>query len=154
MSSLIRKNRNFFPAFSRFWDDDDFFNRGLMNWGMPDFSNADTTLPAVNIRETENSYEVEMAAPGMKKDDFKIELDNNVLTISSEKTDESEEDSKNGKYSRREFSYQSFQRSLNLPKEVVDEDKIEAHYKDGVLQLSIPKKERAKQKQPKKIEIA
>lgn len=154
MSSLIRRDRNFFPAFSRFWDDDDFFNRGMINWGTSNFSNSDTTLPAVNIKETENSYEVEMAAPGMKKEDFKIELDNNVLTISSEKTEESQEGNGKDRYSRREFSYQSFQRSFSLPKEVVDEDKIEAHYREGVLQLRIPKKEKAKQKQPKKIEIA
>ena len=154
MSSLIKGNRNFFPAFSRFWDDDDFFNRGMVNWGTSNFSDSDTTLPAVNIKETENRYEVEMAAPGMKKEDFKIELDNNVLTISSEKTEESREDNGKDRYSRREFSYQSFQRSFSLPKEVVDEDKIEAHYKDGMLQLSIPKKEKAKQKQPRKIEIA
>ena len=154
MSSLIRRNRNLFPAFSRLWDDDDFFNRGLINWGTSNFSNSDSTLPAVNIKETENSYEVEMAAPGMKKEDFKIELDNNVLTISSERTEESQEGNGKDRYSRREFSYQSFQRSFSLPKEVVDEDKIEAHYMDGVLQLSIPKKEMAKQKQPRKIKIA
>lgn len=151
MSSLIRRNRNLFPSFSRFWDDDDFFNRGLINWATSNFS--DTTLPAVNIKETDDSYEVEMAAPGMKKDDFKIELDNNILTISSEKSEESEEGNGSEKYNRREFSYQSFQRSFNLPKEVVDEDKIEAHYRDGVLQLSIPKKEKAKHRKPKKIEI-
>jgi len=154
MSSMIRRNRNFFPAFSRLWDDDDFFNRGMMNWGSSNFSNSDTTLPAVNIKETENSYEVEMAAPGMRKEDFRIELDNNVLTISSEKSEESQDGDEKEKYSRREFSYQSFQRSFSLPKEVVDEDKIEAHYRDGVLRLSIPKKEKAKQKPPRKIQIA
>ena len=94
-----------------------------------------------------------MAAPGMKKEDFKIELENNILTISSEKEEEHEEDGKE-KYSRREYSYESFQRSFNLPKEVVDEEKIEAHYKNGVLQLTIPKKEKAKQKPPKKIQVA
>ena len=139
MSSLIRRNRNFFPAFSRLWDDDDYFNRGMINWDT-NFSNSDATLPAVNIKETENSYDVEMAAPGLKKDDFKIELDSNVLTISSEKSEETQEGNGNEKYSRREFSYQSFQRSFTLPKEVVDEDKIEAHYREGVLQLRIPKK--------------
>ena len=153
MSSLIRRNRNLFPDLSRLWDDDDFFSRGLMNWSTSNFSNSDTTLPAVNIKETDNSYLVEMAAPGMKKEDFKIELDNNVLTISSEKTEETQDGNGNERYSRREFSYQSFQRSFTLPKEVVDEDKIEAHYKDGVLQLTIPKTEKAKPKKPRKIEI-
>jgi HSP20 family protein len=154
MSSLIKRNRNFLPSFSRFWDDDDFFNRNLLNWATSNFSDAGSTLPAVNIKETDNSYEVEMAAPGMKKEDFKIELDNNLLTISSEKTEEQQEGGEKEKYSRREFSYQSFQRSFSLPKEVVDEDKIEAHYREGVLHLSIPKKEKAKQKPPRKIQIA
>jgi len=152
MSSLTRRS-SFLPSLSRFWDDDDFFNRSLMNWGTSNFSESGTTLPAVNIKETENSYEVEMAAPGMKKDDFRIELDNNILTISSEKNEEHEEGGENEKYSRKEFSYQAFQRSFSLPKEVVDEEKIEAHYKDGVLHLRIPKKEKAKQKPPRKIAI-
>ncbi len=151
--SLIKRNKNLLPSFSRFWDDDDFFNRNLTNWGVSNFSDMGSTLPAVNIRETEDAYEVEMAAPGMNKEDFKIELDNNILTISSEKTEEREEDGKE-KYSRKEFSYQSFQRSFNLPKEVVDEEKIEAYYKNGVLHLSIPKREEAKQKPPRKIKIA
>src|SRR5678815_1843415 len=152
--SLIRRNKNLFPSFSRLWDDDDFFQRSLSNWGVSNFSDAGTTLPAVNISETDDHYEVEMAAPGMKKEDFKIELDNNVLTISSEKSEEYQDGNEKERYSRKEFSYQSFQRSFSLPKEVVDEDKIEAHYQDGVLQLSIPKKERAKQKPPRKIQIA
>ena len=151
--SLVKRNKNLLPSFSRFWDDDDFFNRSLTNWGLSNFSDAGSTLPAVNIRETEVSYEVEMAAPGMNKEDFKIELDNNLLTISSEKTEEHEENGKE-KYSSKEFSYQSFRRSFNLPKEVVDEEKIEAHYKNGVLHLTIPKKEQAKQKPPRKIQIA
>ena len=151
--SLIKRNSGLLPSFSRFWDDDDFFNRSLSNWGLTNFSDAGTTLPAVNIRETEDSYEVEMAAPGMKKEDFKIELDNNILTISSEKTDEYEDNEKE-KYSRREFSYQSFQRSFTLPKEVVDDEKIGAQYQNGVLRLTIPKKEEAKQKPPRKIQIA
>jgi len=152
MSSLMRRNRNLLPSFSRLWDDDDFFARGL-NWAVSNFSDTDTTVPSVNIKETDDSYEVEMAAPGMKKEDFRVELDNNILSISSEKTDEREESGEKEKYSRREFSYQSFQRSFSLPKEVVDEDKIEAHYREGVLHLTIPKKEHAKQKAPRKIQI-
>ena len=150
--SLIKRNRNLLPSFSRLWDDDDFFTRGL-NWGLSNFTEANSTMPAVNIRETDNAYEVQMASPGMRKQDFKIELENNILTISSEKTEEREEDGKE-KYSRKEFSYESFQRSFNLPKEVVDEDKIEAHYKDGVLHLTIPKKEKARQRLAKKIEVS
>lgn len=93
-----------------------------------------------------------MAAPGMNKEDFKVELDGNVLTITSERKDENE--TKDGeRYSRREFSYQSFQRSFQLPKEVVDAEKIEAKYENGVLRLLVPKKEEAKPKPPKMIQI-
>ena len=149
--ALIQSNKNLLPSFSRFWDDDNYFSRDMTNWGNSNYSNSGT-LPAVNIKETKDSFEVELAAPGMKKDDFKIELDGTYLTITSEKTEEHEENGKEN-YSRREFSYQSFQRSFNLPKEVVDADKIEAYYKDGVLHLTIPKKEEVKQKPPRKIKI-
>ena len=145
--SLIKRNQNL-PSFSRFWDDD-FFNR---DWGLSNFSDSGT-LPAVNIKETKENFEVEMAAPGMKKEDFKVELDGNMLTISSEKTEQHEENKEDEKFSRREFSYQSFQRSFSLPKDVVDADNIEARYENGVLNLRIPKKEEAKQKPPRKIEI-
>jgi len=143
MSIVKKRTSDFLPSLSRFFSDD-FFTR---DWGLSNFSNTETTLPAVNIRETEDTFEVEMAAPGMTKKDFNIELDGNLLTISSEKTDQREDGG--GKYSRREFSYQSFQRTFNLPKEVVDVDKINATYQDGVLRLLIPKKEEAK-KQPRK----
>jgi HSP20 family protein len=107
----------------------------------------------VNIKETNDAFDVEVAAPGMKKDDFKVELDGNMLTISSEKTDEANE--KEGeRYSRREFSYQSFQRTFQLPKDVVDSDKIEARYENGLLHLVIPKKEEAKQRPPRMIQIS
>ena len=145
--SLIKRSQNI-PSFSRFLDDD-FFNR---DWRLSNFSDSGT-LPAVNIRETKESFNVEMAAPGMNKDDFKIELDGNMLTISSEKSEEHEENKEDEKFSRREFSYQSFQRSFSLPKDVVDADNIEAHYENGVLKLRIPKKEEAKQRPPRKIEI-
>ena len=105
------------------------------------------------IKETNESYHVEVAAPGMLKSDFKVELEGNLLTISSEKRDEKEE-VEGEKYTRREFSYQAFQRSFTLPKEVVDVDKIQAKYEDGMLQLLIPKKEEAKQKAPRLIQIS
>jgi HSP20 family protein len=96
---------------------------------------------------------VEMAAPGMKKDDFQIELDNNVLTIRSESKNEKEE--KDGEiYTRREFSYRSFQRSFNLNNEVVDNTKIKATYQDGLLHLVLPKKEEAKPKPARTIKIS
>lgn len=151
--AIIRRNGGeLFPTLSRFWNDD-FFTRDMMNWGLSNFSTTGTSIPAVNIRETKNSFEVELAAPGMKKNDFKIELDSNTLTISAEKTEEKESKSNEERFVSREYSYQSFQRSFNLPKDVVDVDRIEAHYEDGVLQLTIPKQETAKTKQAKKIKV-
>jgi HSP20 family protein len=132
---------------------DDFLNRDFFNWGMSNFSNTNTTIPAVNIKETANNYEVEVAAPGMTKKDFKVQLDGNVLTITSEKTNEKAENEE-VRYSTREFSYQSFSRTFNLQKDVVDTEKIEAKYEDGVLHLLIPKKETAKNTQPRFIEIS
>jgi len=101
--------------------------------------------------EDDNSYEVEMAAPSLNKDDFKIELNNDVLTISSEKQTENE--TKEGqRYTRKEFSYQSFSRSFTLP-DSVDNDKIKAKYENGVLRVIIPKREDAKPRPVKQIAI-
>ena len=133
---------------------DDFFNRDIFDWGMSNFSDTDTTIPRANIKETKDHFEVEVAAPGMNKNDFKIELNGNMLTISSEKADQREQNDEDQKYSRREFSYQSFQRTFNLPKEVVDVDKIEAKYENGLLHLVVPKKEEAKQKPSRLIQIS
>lgn len=147
--SLIRRNRDLFNFPSLF---DDFLTRDVFNSDGTRYSTTGTTIPAVNIRETSDDFEVEMAAPGMTKKDFKIELDGTLLTISSEKQEEQQE--KEGSYSRKEFSYQSFQRSFTLPKEVVDVDKIKAKYENGMLYLRIPKREEAKQKPPRMIEIS
>jgi HSP20 family protein len=130
---------------------DDFFSRELFNWGNSNFSNTKTTVPSVNIKETSESFEVEVAAPGMEKKDFNITLDGNLLTISSQKEHRSQNTEDN--YTRREFSYQSFQRSFELPKDVVDEEGITASYENGVLHLTVPKREEAKQKAPRMIEI-
>ncbi|CAN5421344.1 Hsp20/alpha crystallin family protein [soil metagenome] len=147
----VKRNGNLMRAFPTLFDD--FLNRDLFNGGQSNYSNTGTSLPAVNIKETNEGFDVEMAAPGMKKTDFKVQLEGNMLTISSEKssnTDENEGD----RYSRKEFSYQSFERSFTLPKDVVDVEKINAKYEDGVLQLHIPKMEQAKQKAPKMIQIS
>jgi HSP20 family protein len=97
--------------------------------------------PAVNIAETENEFQIELAAPGLKKDDFKISLDKNVLTVSADKKVENIEEGK--KFSKREYSYNSFTRSFTLP-ETADHSKIEAEYTDGILKLNVAKKEEAK----------
>lgn len=107
--------------------------------------------PAVNIIEHNDSFIVEVAAPGLKKEDFEIELDHNLLTVSTELENETE--NTNDKYTRREFNYQSFKRSFTLPKSV-NVAKIGANYVDGVLRLELPKKEEAKVQPKRLIEIA
>jgi HSP20 family protein len=148
--SLIKRNGETFPAFPALFDD--FFGRELFNWGNTNYSSTSTTMPSVNIKETADNFEVEMAAPGMQKSDFKISLDGNTLTISSQKEHNTENRGEQG-YSRREFSYQSFQRNFLLPKDVVNENGILAKYENGLLQLTIPKKEEAKERGPRLIEI-
>ncbi|GAB3908202.1 Hsp20/alpha crystallin family protein [Mucilaginibacter boryungensis] len=100
-----------------------------------------TKVPAVNIAETENEFHIELAAPGLKKEDFKISLDKDVLSVSVEKKTEATDETK--KYSKREYSYKSFVRSFTLP-DSVDYAKIDAEYTDGILKLNIAKKEEAK----------
>jgi len=147
--SLIKRSGDQFPTFPALFDD--FFGRELFNWGNNNFSSTSTTVPSVNIRENKDAFDVELAAPGMQKSDFQIRLDGNTLTIASLKQHSDEDKQEN--YSRKEFSYQSFQRSLLLPKDVVDEEGISARYENGLLQLTIPKKEAAKKKEPRLIEI-
>ena len=149
--SLVKRNGNRLNTLPMLFDD--FFNREFFNWNNSNFSNTSTTIPAVNIKETTEHYEVEVAAPGMSKKDFKVELDGNMLTISSERQNRGEEN-ENERYSLREFSYQSFQRTFTLQKDVLDIEKIGAKYENGLLHLVIPKKEEAKQKPPRQIQIA
>ena len=149
--SLVKRNGKFLNNIPDLFNE--FFNREFLNWGESNFSNTGTTIPAVNIKERADDFEVEMAAPGMKKDDFRVELDGNLLTISSESSLQ-EEEKLDEKFTRREFSYQSFQRSFTLPRDVVDAENINARYENGVLRLSIPKKEEARPKPPRKITIS
>ena len=127
------------------------FNDFFRDWSTSNFSETNTTLPAVNIKETENDFMVDVAVPGMDKKDFKIDLDNDILTISSEKT--TKNDTSDDNYTRKEYSYMSFKRSFTLPKGVVDRDKIKATYKNGELKITIPKLEEAKPKPAKLIEV-
>jgi len=112
---------------------------------------ANTTMPAVNIKEGKEDFSIEVAAPGFEKKDFKIDLNNSVLEISSEKEEKSEESSE--KCLRNEFRYASFKRFFTLP-DSVESDKIKATYKDGILNVSIPKKEEAKVKPIRQISIS
>jgi HSP20 family protein len=147
--SLV-KRENYWPSLPGFFND--FLNRDWYDWSNQNFSLTNTTIPSVNIKETDNEFMVEMAAPGMEKEDFKIDLNNNLLTISSEKQAENKvEEGKN--ITRREFSYQSFSRSFTLPA-IVETDKITAKYANGILAVNIPKREEAKPKPLKQIKVS
>jgi HSP20 family protein len=149
METLIKRN-SLFPSVNPLFDD--FFKRDIFDWTDKNFSALGSNLPSVNLKETDSKIEVELAAPGMKRDDFKVEIDNNILMISSEKEEEKEETRKKGNYIRKEFNYQSFCRSFSLP-ESIDENKIEANYKDGILHVAIAKKESGNRKPLKTIPI-
>ncbi len=142
--TLIKHTRK--PAFPSIFDD--FFMRDLFdNDWMP---NGKHTVPAVNIMEHDDHFELSFAVPGMKKKDFHIELDNDTLIVSAEVKKEKEH---TGKFARREFNYSSFERRFTLP-DSADMHKIGAKYEDGVLNVSVPKKEEAKVQAPRQIEIA
>jgi HSP20 family protein len=150
--SIVKSNGGLFPAIPSLMDD--FFGRDWLDSTLSNWRTTGTTLPAVNVRETNDEFMIEVAAPGMKRDDFKVELDNNVLTISSEREDSMEEKDQSGaNYTRREFSYQSFQRSFGLPENKVRGEEIVAKYTDGVLHVTIPKTEEAKVKPAKQIAV-
>lgn len=137
--TIIKKNENF-PTFPSLFND--FFNRDWIDFNNRNFSTTQTTIPSVNVIESDDKFELEVAAPGFEKKDFKVELNHNVLTISSDKKEEREEG--DGKqYTRKEFSYLSFCRSFTIP-DTVDYDKIEARYDNGILKVLIPKKEESK----------
>lgn len=145
MSNLVKRN-NLWPSTSSV---DEFLNNNFFNW--PNEMSKASTLPRVNIAETDDDFTVEMAAPGMNRDDFQVELDNDILTISAEMSHRDEEN--NVSYARREFSLESFKRAFHLPN-TVEADKTQAKYQDGLLRLVIPKKEEAKRRPAKKIKIS
>lgn len=157
--SLIKKNkRQLFPWNSPMispWDNtmlknflstDDFFN--------DDYFAEDSLMPALNVKETKDKLKVELAAPGFTKKDFEVTLDENTLHVSAEKSKEEKEDDKDTGYSRKEFSYNSFKRSLKLPVAINQNEEVKATYKDGILKISLNKVEDVKAIPIKKIEVA
>ncbi len=139
--NLIRRNTELLPGLLNDVFTPDWFG------GVDSYK---TNLPGVNIVEGETEFKLELAIPGQKKEDFKVEVDNDVLTISMESRDENEDT--RGEYTRREFRYASFKRAFTLP-ESVNQDRIEADYKDGILKFVLPKKEEALPKAKRLIEI-
>ena len=146
--SLIKRNEaNWLPSVF-----DDMFKTDWLG-GTTNVNSIGTSIPAVNIQETEESFSVEVAAPGKTKEDFNIELENDVLTISSEDRKENETTEKYGRYTRKEFSYSTFKRAFSLP-DSVDSEKISAQYNNGVLEILLPKREEAKVQAKRMIEIS
>lgn len=141
--TLVKRNAVSFPSVF-----DEFFKPDWMG-GMQNFG---ANVPAVNIKETDTAFGIELAAPGKNKSDFNIEIDLNVLTISSESKTQSQETQNEGRYTRREFSYSSFKRSFTLP-DSVNTDAIQANYENGVLHITLPKREEALPKPKRLIEI-
>jgi HSP20 family protein len=132
--SFIKKQENVFPSvFTDLFDYDKFFSSSM-------FKDFEKSLPAANVKETDKEFKIELAAPGFKKDDFKVNLDNDVLSISAETKDEKNEESE--RYTRKEFSYNSFSRSFQLPQSA-DGEKINARYEGGILKIDVRKKDAA-----------
>ena len=139
---MVRKNQSCLPDIFN-----DFFDNSWME-------RANYTAPAINVIENEKEYDVELAAPGLTKEDFQVHVDeDNNLVINMEKKSEDNEKKHHGRYLRREFSYEKFQQMLTLPEDA-ESEKIEAHVEHGVLNVRIPKKTREElQKAVKQIEI-
>lgn len=149
--TLARLSDNVFPSFPSLFNR--FFDGDLMDWSSTNFAGVNSTLPAVNVMESKDEYRIEVAAPGMKKGDFKVNYENGRLTISSELKEEKKEGKKDN-YTRREYRYHSFQRSFTVPEEIVNSDKIQASYSDGILHVTLPKREEVKPKPAKEIKIS
>ncbi|MGI0107694.1 Hsp20/alpha crystallin family protein [Salinimicrobium sp. WS361] len=146
--NLIKRNTdNWLPSIF-----DDMFKTDWMDNGNSGMNRIGTSVPAVNISENDDAFTLELAAPGMTKKDFNLELDNGVLTISAEEKKEEEKKDNGGRFTRREFSYTSFKRAFSLP-DSVQADKISAEYKEGVLMINLPKREDAKVQAKRVIEI-
>ena len=153
MGLVVRRNGNLFPSLmTDLLDTERFFDTDLLDLESDLLFpiSSRNIIPSANISERDKDYLIELAAPGMSKKDFKVELENNTLSISSEK-EEKHEDNENG-ISRKEFAYNSFCRSFRLP-ENSKADKIEAEYENGILKVAIPKKEMTISKPKKAIAI-
>ena len=146
MKLVRRTHHPLFAGFDNLWDD--FFTRDLSPNTL-----ATRNVPAVNIKETDQDFQLEVAVPGITKEQVKIEVNEKVLTLSSEAENKQEETNEAGNYTRREFHFQSFKRSFTLP-ESVDGENIRARYEDGILHVLLPKREEAQVKGPRLIEIA
>ncbi|MEA1785194.1 Hsp20/alpha crystallin family protein [Arenibacter sp. GZD96] len=144
--TLIKFNKNLFPwntGLTDFMERDDFFN--------DDFYNLERSLPAMNVTEHPENFEIELASPGFEKKDFEITLKDHVLEVAANKDETLESQEK--EFTRKEFNYRSFRRSLQLPNTIDASKEVKATYKNGILKLTLPKMEAAKQKAKKVIAV-
>lgn len=144
--SLIKFNKNRFPWNSHlvdFFDRDDLFDQNFFNF--------EKSLPAMNVKELDDGFEIELASPGFEKKDFEITMNDDILEVSAVKSQREEE--KEDDYTRQEFNYHSFKRSLQLPKTVDNSKEVEATYKNGILRLQLMKKEEVGEKSKRVIEV-
>lgn len=135
MNTIVKRNPDLFGGLMEsFWNDS--------NWFRPEL-NSKFSNPSVNIKNNEEEFEIELAVPGLKKEDFNIEVEENILKLSVNKSAENLEEKEN--YTRKEFSYFNFQRNFALPKNVVDTENVQATYVDGILKVLLPKQKELKE---------
>jgi HSP20 family protein len=156
MTIVVRNTRNgsTLPTMvDNFFNADNFFASSILNNGLLDLGST-VIIPEANIIENGKNYKIELAAPGLERKDFKVEIQDNILKISSEKEDEYEEERNDEKnyFCRKEFSYNSFTRSFTLPENLIT-DKIDAKYENGILHVTLPKKEVTLSKPAKQIKV-
>jgi HSP20 family protein len=152
MNLTVRKNGGFPSLFSDFFGNDPFFGKDLLGLEsdlLP--SRLGINLPTANITETAKEYKLELAAPGLERKDFNVQIENGMLTISAEKEEEKKE--KEGEYSRREYSFNSFSRSFTLPEDV-KEGNVDAKYENGVLKVMLPKMKETPAMPARKIAVS
>jgi len=147
--TLLRKRNGDLPSLTNDFFGNRFFDTDLLDFER-DFFDGGIKVPLANVSETSNEFKVELSAPGFKREDFKVEIEDGALIVSAEKQEEKKEEKEN--YKRKEFSYNSFSRSFQLP-ENISEDKINAKYDNGMLNISIPKKEVSAPKVKKAIKV-
>ena len=148
--TIAKLSDNLYPSFPSFLNR--FFEGDMMDWNRSNFAGTNSTLPAVNIRENNDEFMIDVAVPGMKKDQINVDYENGRLTIASEVKEEKVEGSKDS-FTRKEFSYSSFQRSFSIPENTVDGEKIKASYNEGILHIILPKRDEIKPKPARQIKI-
>lgn len=154
MTILVKNKRSSLPSLvDNFFNSDNHLLPNLFDFGggLLNFDGGALAVPDANIVENSKDFKIELAAPGLERDDFKVEVENGVLTVSAEKEEENKEENEN--YKRREFAYNSFCRSFTLPENSLP-DKLDAKYENGVLKLTLPKKEMTISKPVRKIKVS